>query len=171
MPPVHYQPDSFPPEDRLDWHRLMPLIGPAAAAVARYDSLLRTVPNPRATLAALRVQEAVSSSRIENIFTTVTEVLEMDAGLEPANPYAREDAREVLNCLAAERRAGGDAHRAAPVPARDPRSARPAARRRPGPRKVSRRIPSHARLDRRGRDRPPRPQPSCPPRLSRSPTA
>ena len=105
MPPVHYQPDSFPPEDRLDWHRLMPLIGPAAAAVARYDSLLRTVPNPRATLAALRVQEAVSSSRIENIFTTVTEVLEMDAGLEPANPYAREDAREVLNCLAAERRA------------------------------------------------------------------
>ena len=94
MPPVHYQPDSFPPEDRLDWHRLMPLIGPAAAAVARYDSLLRNVPNPRATLAALRVQEAVSSSRIENIFTSVTEVLEMDAGLEPANPYAREDARE-----------------------------------------------------------------------------
>ena len=105
MPPVHYQPDRFPPEDRLDWRRLIPLIGPTAAAVARYDSLLRTVPSAHATLAALRVQEAVSSSRIENIFTSVAEVLETDAGLEPANPYALEDAGEVLNYLAAERRA------------------------------------------------------------------
>lgn len=107
MPPVHYQPDGFPPENRLDWRRLIPLIGPTAAAVARYDSLLRTVPNAHATLAALRVQEAVSSSRIENIFTSVTEVLDTDAGLEPANPYAHEDANEVLNYLAAERRAAG----------------------------------------------------------------
>lgn len=105
MPPVHYQPDGFPPEDRLDWRRLIPLIGPTATAVARYDSLLRTVPSAHATLAALRVQEAVSSSRIENIFTSVTEVLETDAGLEPANPYSHEDANEVLNYLAAERRA------------------------------------------------------------------
>jgi len=105
LPPVHYQPDGFPPEDRLDWRRLIPLIGPTAAAVARYDSLLRTVPNAHATLAALRVQEAVASSRIENIFTSVTEVLETDAGLEPANPYSQEDAGEVLNYLAAERRA------------------------------------------------------------------
>lgn len=103
MPPVHYRSDGFPPEDRLDWGRLAPLIGPAAAAVARYDCLLATVPNPRAVLAGLRVREAVYSSRIENIFTSVTEVLEMDAWLIPANPYACADAREVLNYLAAER--------------------------------------------------------------------
>ena len=105
MPPAHYRTDGFPPEDRLDWRRLAPLIGPAATAVARYDWLLATVSNPRALLAGLRVREAVCSSRIENIFTSVTEVLEMDAGLVPANPYARSDAREVLNYLAAERHA------------------------------------------------------------------
>ena len=105
MPPVHYRSDGFPPEDRLDWRRLAPLIGPAAAAVARYDCLLATVPNPRVLLAGLRVREAVCSSRIENIFTSVTEVLDMGAWLAPANPYARADAREVLNYLAAERHA------------------------------------------------------------------
>ena len=102
MTPVHYQPDNFPPEDRLDWRRLTPLIGPAADAVARYDCLLGTVPNPPALLATLRVREAVLSSRIENIFTSATEVLETAAGLEPANPHARMDAHEVLSYLAAE---------------------------------------------------------------------
>ena len=107
MPPVHYSGDGFPPEDGLDWRRLAPLIGPAAAAVARYDSLLAALPDPFTLLAGLRVREAVCSSRIENIFTSVTEVLEMNAGLEPSNPYAREDAREVLNYLEAERHATG----------------------------------------------------------------
>ena len=105
MPPVRYRSDGFPPEDRLDWRRLAPLMGPAAAAAARYDCLLATIPNPRALLAGLRVREAVCSSRIENIFASVTEVLEMNAGLVPANPYARAGAREVLNYLAAERHA------------------------------------------------------------------
>ena len=105
MPPVHYQADRFPPEARLDWRRLAPLIGPAAAAVAKYDFLLGTVPNPRALLAPLGVREAVFSSRIENIYSRVETVLDMDAGLEPTNPYVREDAREVLNYLAAEQRA------------------------------------------------------------------
>ena len=73
--------------------------------MARYDCLLATVPNPRVLLAGLRVREAVCSSRIENIFTSVTEVLDMGAWLAPANPYARADAREVLNYLAAERHA------------------------------------------------------------------
>ena len=104
--PVHYQSDSFPPEDRLDWRRLAPLIGPAAAAVAKYDCVLARVPNPHTVLAGLRVREAVWSSRIENIFTSVTEVLEMRAGLAPTNPYARGDAHEVVCHLAAERDAG-----------------------------------------------------------------
>lgn len=103
MSPVHYQSDSFPPEGRLDWRRLAPLIGPAAAAVAGYDCVLAKAPNPHAMLAGLRVREAVWSSRIENIHTTVTEVLEMRAGLAPTNPYARGDAHEVVCHLAAER--------------------------------------------------------------------
>ncbi len=104
MPPVHYQPDGFPPENRLDWRRLIPLIGPTAAAVARYDSLLRTVPNAHATLTALRIREAVSSSRIENIFTSVAEVLETDAGLEPATPTP---ARTPTRCSTTWGRSGG----------------------------------------------------------------
>lgn len=103
MSPVHYRSEGFPPDDRLDWRRLAPLIGPAAAAVARYDSVLTRVPNSRAMLAGLRVREAVWSSRIENIFTSVTEVLEMRAGLAPTNPYARDDAHEVVGHLMAER--------------------------------------------------------------------
>ena len=103
MSPVHYRSEGFPPEDRLDWARLAPLIGPAAAAVARYDCVLAKVPNSHDLLAGLRVREAVASSRIENILTSVTEVFEMLAGLAPTNPYARADTHEVVCHLAAER--------------------------------------------------------------------
>ena len=105
MSPIHYQADSFPPDARLDWRRLAPVIGPAATALARYDSLLGTVPGALDFLSVLRIQEAVCSSRIENIYTSVGTVLELDAGVEPDNRYAGEDAREVLNYLAAERHA------------------------------------------------------------------
>ncbi len=103
MSPVHYRSEGFPPEGRLDWRRLAPLIGPAAAAVARYDCVLARVPNARALLTGLRVREAVWSSRIENIHTSVTEVFEMRAGLAPTNPYVRDDTHEVGCLLAAER--------------------------------------------------------------------
>ena len=105
MSPVHYNADQFPPDPRLDWRRLAPLIAPAAAAVAKYDSLLAKLPDPRSLLAVTRVQEAVQSSRIENIYASVQTVLELEAGVAPENRYAREDAREVLNYLAAERHA------------------------------------------------------------------
>ena len=62
---VHYQGDAFPPEQRLDWPQLIPFIGPAAAALARYDGLLSAIPNPRLLLAPLATREAVLSSRIE----------------------------------------------------------------------------------------------------------
>lgn len=103
MSPVHYRSEGFPPEGRLDWRRLAPLIGPAAAAIARYDCVLARIPNPRALLAGLHVREAVWSSRVENIFTSVTDVIEMRAGLVPTNPYASDDAHEVVCHLAAER--------------------------------------------------------------------
>ena len=105
MAPVHYHEGQFPPEPRLDWAKLIPLIGPAAAAVARYDGMLGATPNPDVLLAPLTTQEAVLSSRIEGTQATMGEVLEFEAGREPESPARREDIHEVLNYRAAMRHA------------------------------------------------------------------
>ena len=77
MAPVHYHEGRFPPEPRLDWPKLIPLIGPAAAAVARYDGMLGATPNP-------------DVPRIEGTQATMGEVLEFEAGREPESPARRE---------------------------------------------------------------------------------
>jgi Fic family protein len=104
MPAVHYHNGRFPPPT-LDWPRLIPLLGPAAAAVARYDGMLAAVPNPAVLLSPLTTQEAVLSSRIEGTQATMGEVLEFEAGEEAATPERREDIHEVLNYRAAMREA------------------------------------------------------------------
>src|SRR5665647_3218270 len=100
MPSVSYHEGGFPPED-LDWSALIPLIGPAAAALARYDGMLRAVPNPALLLSPLTTQEAVLSSRIEGTQATMGEVLEFEAGAEAVSPERSDDIREVLNYRAA----------------------------------------------------------------------
>jgi len=105
MAPVHYHAGHFPPDERLDWPALIPFIGPAAAAVARYDGTLAAIPNPRILLAPLMTREAVLSSRIEGTQATMGEVLGFEAGQEPDSPARRDDIREVLNYRAAMRRA------------------------------------------------------------------
>ena len=60
--PVTYHAGRFPPAG-LDWSRLVPLVGPANAAIARYDGLLAAIPNAAVLLAPLTTQEAVLSSR------------------------------------------------------------------------------------------------------------
>ncbi len=75
-----YTPDSLP-LTKLDHQRLLPLIGQANAALARYDGLLQGIPNPEVMLSPLTTQEAVLSSRIEGTQATVDEVLEQEAGL------------------------------------------------------------------------------------------
>ena len=104
MAPVLYHHGRFPPA-ALDWPRLIPLLGPAAAAVARYDGMLAAVPNPGVLLSPLTTQEAVLSSRIEGTEATMGEVLEFEAGREAASPERREDIQEVLNYRAAMREA------------------------------------------------------------------
>jgi Fic family protein len=104
MPPVPYHTGRFPPAD-LDWPRLISLIGPASAAVARYDGMLAAVPNPDVLLSPLTTQEAVLSSRIEGTQATMGEVLEFEAGQEAASPERGEDIHEVLNYRAAMREA------------------------------------------------------------------
>ena len=74
-----YVPGSLP-VTTLDFGRLIRLIGPANAALARYDGLLQSVVNPSVMLSPLTNQEAVLSSKIEGTQATVDEVLEYDAG-------------------------------------------------------------------------------------------
>ena len=73
MAAVYYHTGRFPPDDRLDWPRLVPFIGPATAAVARYDGMLAAIPNPSVLLAPLTTREAVLSSRIEGTQATMGE--------------------------------------------------------------------------------------------------
>ena len=103
--PVHYHQGRFPPDERLDWEKLIPLLGPTAGAVARYDGTLSAIPNPEVLLAPLTTQEAVLSSRIEGTQTTFEEVLGFEAGREPESPERREDIHEVLNYRSAMRQA------------------------------------------------------------------
>ena len=105
MAPVYYHDGRFPPGAQIDWPKLIPLLGPAAAAVARYDAMLAVIPNPGILLAPLSTQEAVLSSRIEGTQATMGEVLEFEAGREPASPARREEINEVLNYRSAMRHA------------------------------------------------------------------
>jgi len=70
---VEFHVGKFPPE-RIVWERLIPLIGLASAALARYDGLLSAIPNAAVLLSPLTTQEAVPSSRIEGRQATMGEV-------------------------------------------------------------------------------------------------
>jgi Fic family protein len=95
MPPVLYHEGAFPPE--VDWASLVPFIGPASAAIARYDGILTAIPSPALLLSPLTTQEAVLSSRIEGTQATMGEVLEFEAGQAPLTSERRDDINEVLN--------------------------------------------------------------------------
>jgi len=95
--PTHYHLNGFPPTT-IDWARLVPLIGKASAALARYDGLIAAMPNANVLLSPLIVQEAVLSSSIEGTNVTLSEVLELEAG-GGANldQPKRDDAEEIRN--------------------------------------------------------------------------
>jgi Fic family protein len=106
MAAVHYHYGEFPPA-QLDWTRLIPLLGPTSAAVARYDGRLAAIANPSILLSPLTTQEAVLSSRIEGTQATMGEVLEFEAAGDDASlsTERRNDIHEVLNYRAAMRMA------------------------------------------------------------------
>lgn len=95
---VLYHQGRFPP-GTLDWPQLLPLIGPANAAVARYEGVLHGIPNPNVLLSPLTTQEAVLSSRIEGTQATIGEVLEFEAEGQPGDESTakKADIHEVLN--------------------------------------------------------------------------
>lgn len=96
--PVRYHLGGFPPAE-IDWARLVPLIGAANAALARYDGLLVAIPNARVLLSPLTTQEAVLSSKIEGTTVTMGEVLEIEAGGdgEGVTQPKRDEAEEIRN--------------------------------------------------------------------------
>ena len=95
---VHYHLGTFPP-DQLDWSQLVSLIGPANAALARYDGVLSAVPNAHVLSTPLTTEEAVLSSKIEGTQATMGEVLRYEAVGDAGTPEPekRADIHEVLN--------------------------------------------------------------------------
>ncbi len=104
--PVHYHYDKFPPL-KLEWTELIPFIGPANAALARYDGTLSAIPNASVLLSPLTTQEAVLSSRIEGTQATMGEVLEYEAETDRNNlsEERKADIHEILNYRRAMRHA------------------------------------------------------------------
>lgn len=104
--PVHYHSGDFPPK-HLEWERLIPLLGPTSAALARYDGILNAIPNATVLLSPLMTQEAVLTSRIEGTQATMGEVLEFEAGIRPKERVVERtaDIQEVLNYRKAMHRA------------------------------------------------------------------
>ena len=80
--PVRYHLGGFPPTT-INWAQLVPLIGRANAALARYDGLVAAIRNASVLLSPLTTQEAVLSSKIEGTNVTMGEVLEIEAGATP----------------------------------------------------------------------------------------
>jgi Fic family protein len=84
------------PVAELRWREILPLVGRANAALARYDGMLQTLPNPGVLLSPITANEAVLSSRIEGTQATLDEVLEADAGLMTSETR-RGDIEEIGN--------------------------------------------------------------------------
>ena len=97
MSPTTYHAGRFPPDERLDWRRLVTPVGAASRALARYDGILEAIPNPDVLVAPLGAREAVVSSQIEGTQATVGEVLEFEADEAAVAPARRDEVREVVN--------------------------------------------------------------------------
>lgn len=96
---VRYHYGKFPPKT-LDYKKLIKPLSSAAAALARYDQMLKGMHNSDILLAPLRSQEAVVSSRMEGTISTLDEVLRYEAeqegeGEDQANSRYRSEAIEV----------------------------------------------------------------------------
>ncbi|MGJ0532254.1 Fic family protein [Methylocystis sp.] len=96
---VTYHYDQFPPNE-LDYRLMVKPLSAAAAALARYDQMLKGMHNSEILLAPLRSQEAVVSSRMEGTISTLDEVLRYEAdnedGGERVEERHRSEAIEVF---------------------------------------------------------------------------
>lgn len=83
-----YHEGKFPPAV-IDYGRVLPAWLEATDALARYDQALRGMHDSAILLAPLRNQEAVLSSRMEGTFSTMDELMQIDA------QYAESGAEDV----------------------------------------------------------------------------
>ena len=102
MPPCVRRRPFFPkllPRADLDWKALVPAIGRATWALARYDGILHGVPDPAVLLSPPHTQEAVLSSKIEGTARRPwARCCASRGGVSPqqAASRAREDIQEIL---------------------------------------------------------------------------
>jgi len=95
MSKENHIPDELPLKN-LDWSVFVSLISKANRQVARFDGLLKAMPNPGVLLTPLTTQEAVLSSRIEGTQATLEEVFKYEG--EPDKEVDNiGDIQEVLN--------------------------------------------------------------------------
>lgn len=85
------------PISDVKWEPLIPLIGRANRAIAGFDGILHSIPNPDVLLSPLTTQEAVLSSKIEGTQATLAEVFKFEAGEYPEQTERRQDIEEILN--------------------------------------------------------------------------
>lgn len=90
-----FKPDSLPLKN-LNWSLFIELIGSANAELARYDGVIRGIPNPFVLLSPLRTNEAVLSSKIEGTQATLQDVLFYEAMPQPEDPRLA-DIQEIIN--------------------------------------------------------------------------
>ncbi len=99
---VHYHYDAFPPTN-LNYGELINKLGNAAAAIARFDQMLKTLRNSDILLAPLRNQEAVLSSRMEGTISTMDEILQYEADYEDEIVEASGIRTEIIETLLYQR--------------------------------------------------------------------
>lgn len=81
---------KLPPKFDFDTVQILKKLNKANKAVAGFDASLSFLVNPMLLVAPLTVREAVKSSEIENIFTTVSEVFESALFPEEQTPAQKE---------------------------------------------------------------------------------
>jgi len=70
---VSYHYDQFPPNN-INYEFFIQELIAATETLARYDQVIKNLPNSELLLAPLRNQEAVLSSRIEGTVSTIDEI-------------------------------------------------------------------------------------------------
>lgn len=81
----------------LDWAALVPALGEANRAVARFDGMLAHLRNPALLRTPLTTREAVLSSKIEGTIATLSDVLWFEAGDAQESERKRLDIEEIVN--------------------------------------------------------------------------
>ncbi|VEN73887.1 Fic family protein [Candidatus Desulfarcum epimagneticum] len=93
--PKPFIPEILPLEN-INWENLLANIVRANSAVAKFDGLLESIPNPLLFLNPLMTQEAVLSSKIEGTQASLDEVLAFEAAPKRKQDNIN-DIEEVIN--------------------------------------------------------------------------